>query len=182
MTVTGRKLTKGYLARVKSGSVVAVFPFQFNPTERTRNVGAEWVFEYPIGGSLPIARFAFTKGNQISFELLLDAVEGYDPDKLGVTAQMAELELMVNPDFERITEDIGQFIAPPQLRYGFGSDSWDVVMQELSLREVRWNRDGVCTRAYANIQLQANFIDLASMLDRIYFLSSYGALVERSEI
>jgi hypothetical protein len=187
--VTGRHPTKGFLARISDGSVRAIYPFQFNPTEVGRSMGVEWALDSPPGSALPHARFQASKGSSITLQLLLDAVEDFssggrggrhDRSSEGVLPQQAALEALVSPDFDQfINSDLGAFIAPPQVRYGMGGQSWEVVVQTLNFRDIRWNTIGQPVRSFVDITLQANFTDIQTIRARYERLSQLRRKAEQ---
>jgi len=180
--VTGRPVTKGWLARVSDGEIQAVFTFQFNPSERTRSRDIEYTIVSPVGSTEPTAEFRSVSGTRIVMTLLLDATENYDEDKEGVGAQLAWLESCTEPDIDRFNDDIGQFIAPNELRYGMGKDSWNVVMTRFNPREVRWNKSGFTTRAYVDIELQSTYRDIAAIKARLNRLKLLRSKVETGTV
>lgn len=150
--VTGRQLSKAWFARLANGEIETVFPFQFNPTAMDRDHDVAFSFISAPGSPLPLANFQAITGDTIAFTMLLDATENYDEDKRGTLAQQAELESYVQPDLARYINELGQFIPPPEVRLGYGSQSWRIVIPKIKFRDVRFNRDGHPTRTFIDIK------------------------------
>jgi len=173
--ITGRPLVKGYLGRISNGEMVDMFGFQYNPTETTRGRQVSYNDISPPGSPQPTANFVSIAGDVITLQLLLDAVEDYDPNKEGTGAMKAALEMFTQPDYAQFSDDIGQFVSPPVARYGMGDDSWEVRVDSVQFRDVRFNREGQATRTYVDIQMTAIFTDIATLrsrLDRLQNLRS----------
>jgi len=174
--VTGRPLVKGYIGRIRNGALESLMDFQFNPTEVPRARTVDYTFSQPPGSPLPTAMFRGIQGDSFSLSLLFDAVETYDHSHLGTTAQKAFLESLTQPDLNEFSDDIGQFVPPPHARYGMGDESWEVVVTSLQFRDVRWNRSGIPTRTWADVQMRTVFVDIASLRARLDFLAQYRDL------
>lgn len=154
---------KGWISRITNGQVVSLFSFQFNPTTVQRDHTVDYDFVSPPGSPLPVASFRAVQGQTITFQLLLDAAENFSAAKEGITAQLSELESYAQPDIDQFTADLGTFIAPPQLRYGMGKRSWNIVATAVSVKEERWSRTGIPTRARVDLTLRTNFTDVADI-------------------
>jgi len=165
--VTGRILTKAWMARLENGAIKGLFEFQFNPTQRNSGRAPQWDFISPVGSTEPFAIFKSIAGRTISFTLLLDATVGYSDLKQGVRAQKAWLEQFVNPDVTRFINDLGQFVGPPDLMYGMAGMHYHVKMTKCTPRDVRWNTKGFETRTYMDIELQTVFTDAAAIKSRL---------------
>jgi hypothetical protein len=171
--VTGRPLVKGYLGKISNGEMVDLFGFQYNPTEVTRARTVEYIFTSPPGSPLPFALFKNISGDTFTLQLLLDAVEEYDQDSEGTSAMKAALETYTQPDYDEFSDDLGQFVAPPMAIYSMGEESFEVVVLSVQFRDIRWNRDGISTRTYADLQMRTAFTNIASLrarLDRLNLL------------
>jgi len=182
--LTGRAVNKGYFYRVENGSVVSTYFFQFNPTEHTRDLDVDYNFVSPPGSPLPTAIFKSVIGGSMSMVLLLDATEGYSTAKEGVAADMAELERYTQPDIDKFLTSLGQFISPPTVVFGRGSDFWNVVIPKMTFRVVRENSYGYPTRVYVDIKMKAIFTSVADIqmrLKRLKRLSDMVTIKEKIE-
>lgn len=173
MSVTGRPLNKGYIASVRRGAIDQIMPFQFNPTEVDRARNVEYEFNSPPGSPAPTAFFMSIGGDSFTLQLLFDAVENYDPDKLGTTAQKAFIELLTQPDISLFSDEIGLGAAPPEARIGIGEEDWAVLVLSHRFRDVRFNRDQIPTRTYVDLQLRTMFTTVAAIRTRLEYLSSF---------
>lgn len=171
--VTGGSPIKGYIALIRDGDIEQVLDFQFNPTEVARVRAVDYDFTVPPGGPIALAAFKGIQGDSFTLSLLFDAVETFDSELQGTTAQKAFLESLTQPDFDDFSDDLGSFTPPPRARYGLGEESWDVVVTNLQFRDVRWNRDMVPTRTWAEIQFRSHFVDVATLRARFDRLQSY---------
>jgi hypothetical protein len=172
--ITGRPLVKGYLGRISNGEMVDLFGFQFNPTEVTRARAVEYIFTSPPGSPLPFALFKSISGDTFTLQLLLDAVEDYDHENKGTSAMKAALEIYTQPEYNEFSDDLGQFVSPPMARYSMGDESFEVVVNSIQFRDVRWNRDGIPTRTYVDVQMRTAYTNISSLrarLDRLNVLS-----------
>lgn len=174
--VTGRPIAKAWFARLIDGEIISLFPFQYNPTtiNRERNVGFALVS--PPGSPLPTANFQSISGDAISFTMLLDATSDYREENEGVGAQKAELESYTQPEIERFINELGQFISPPEVLFGFGADSWRVIIPRMGFRDVRFNGNGFTTRCFVDIRAQTYFShpsEVQAHLSRVDRLRSF---------
>lgn len=175
--LTGRPLTRAWLARVVYGQIGPVFNFQYNPTQITTEYGVNYSFSSPAGSPLPTAHFSSVSGDLISFTLLLDATEDFNISKKGVGAQKAELLSLAHPDLARYEQSIGQYISPPQVLFGIGSLMQDVVVVKLIARDVRFNRQLMVTRCNVDMQLRAIFTSPEAYAYRLSKLSRLRSIV-----
>lgn len=180
--VTGNWAKKGYLGRIRNGNMDAVMDFQFNPTNTTRSRVANYKFAEPPGSPIPTAMFKNIQSDSFTLSLLFDATDSYSEFALGTTAHKAFIESFTQPDFDDFYDDLGQFIPPPQVRYGMGSESWTCVMLDTKFRDVRWNRDMTPTRTWVEITLKTMYVDIAELRARFDFLQSYQDLVLIQEV
>ena len=178
LSVTGRRLSKGWIGRVLDGEMVAVFTFQFNPSEITHDRGVEWVFESPTGSSLPTAIFRAIGGDTFALTLLLDATELNSRNSDGVRAKKAFLESLTQPDISKFNDDLGQFVAPPAVKFGMGGLMFDVVVSRASFRDVRFQTDLVESRTYVDLELRTYFVSVAAIKAHLQRLSSLRSRVE----
>jgi len=177
MSVTDRPLTKGYIARIYRGNIIAIHNFQYNPTTVSRVMSVQYNYDSPPGSASPNAFFKSIDGNKITLELLLDAVESYSTDKEGVGAQKAFFESFMQPDIDSYSEDLGQFIPPPQARYGSGNESFDVTVDNVRFNDVRWNRQHICTRSRVQLQMTTYWTDRYKLLAWLHHLETLRSLV-----
>jgi len=175
--VTGSEIAHGYFARISGGRVESFFSFPFNPTEDERIRSVEYAFTSSPGSPQPVATFKHIGGEEMTIELLLDATDPYYEEWEGVTAMLAELESYTQPDISKFTADLGQFIPPPQVRYGMGNEYWDVVIPRISIRTVRRNRRHEPTRAYVTVEMRAIFTDISAISSRLQRLRRFRDMV-----
>jgi len=180
MTVSGVKINKGFIGRVAQGELVAVLPFQYNPTETTRRVTAAYNYISAAGSPIPTASFKSGTGSQITLELMFDAAEDYDDNKEGVGAYRAFLESFCLPDVEDYSTDLGQFIPPPQALYGLGKDSFHVVVNDVQFRETRRAPNGDVTRMRAQLNLSQYWRSQYELRAWLHHLESLRQMVEVS--
>jgi hypothetical protein len=182
MSVTGRPISKAWFARLKNGEIKTLFPFQFNPSslDRTRDVG--YAFITPPGSILPTAVFLGIAGDTISLNMLLDATSGYSDSKEGVNAQKAELESYTQPDIESYINTLGQFIPPPEVRFGYGADSFKVIITKLKFHDSRFNIDGYPTRTTAEMEMRTYYTSQAEIRQRLARLEALRSQVIIQEV
>ena len=178
MPVTNVRINKGFIGRLSQDELVAVLPFQYNPSETNRRIQANYNFISPPGSPIPTASFKSGNGSQMNLELFFDAVENYDEDKEGLGAHRAFLETLVLPNVEDYTNDLGQFIAPPQALYGLGRDTFKVVVNEVQFREVRRAPNGDVTRMYAVLNLAQYWTDQYELREWLQHLETLRQMVE----
>jgi hypothetical protein len=172
MSVTGRPLNKGSLAVIEGGSVTMVYDFQFNPTERSNSLAANYNFASPPGSALPIASFKSITGSTFGLTLLLDATENYNSDLQGVRADKAFFEMLVQPAYSDYIDDLGTFTAPPEVRYTMGGESFRILVTRCTFRDVRFNRDGFETRAFIELEFNLYMSDPALLKARLERLNT----------
>lgn len=163
---------KGWFTRIVNGQAQSLFSFQFNPTTVQRDHTVDYDFVSAPGSPLPVASFKSVQGQTITLQLLLDAVENYDAASEGITAQLSELESFVQPDIDQFSAGLGSFISPPEVRYGMGRRSWNVVVTNLSIKEERWSRKAIPTRARVDFTMRTNFVDVADIRAQLERMAS----------
>lgn len=176
-SLTGRPLVKGYFARISNGELVETLNFQFNPSEVNRSRTVDYVFESPPGSALPTALFKSMSGDSFTISLLLDAVETFNSDEEGTSAQKAFFEAFTQPDIDLFSDDLGQFVAPPSARYGMGNESWPILFTSINFRDVRWNRQGIPTRTYVDLQFRGHLTDISVLRARLDSLAALRRMV-----
>jgi hypothetical protein len=175
--VTGRYPFKGVFSRVENGAVVSIYPFQFNPSNWTRDLDVNYSLISPAGSAMPTAIFQGIVGDVVNMTLLLDATEGYSRAREGVKADMAELESYSQPEIDRYLTDIGQFISPPQVIFSRGEDFWTVIVPKMTFRTVRENTYGYPTRVFVDIKMQAVFTNIQNLQTKLRRLERLRRMV-----
>lgn len=164
MSVTGRPLVKGWFGRIRNGEIDGVFDFQYNPTEMTQSVRPQYAMVDPPGSPIPTAVFKSVSNDEIKFRLLIDATDDYSSDERGILAKQSFLESLARPDLSSYLEGVGQFVSPPRVMMGLGPRTWDVIVSDIDFRVIRWNREMIPTRAWANLTLQSIYVDFETVL------------------
>jgi hypothetical protein len=158
MSVTGRPLTKGCIARIRDGEMEGVLTFKFNPTSNTEEVAPSYTMIDPPGSSFPTAVFKSVSSQEVSFRLLLDAVEEYYEESLGISAEKAFIESLGRQDLSPYLEGAASFVAPPVSLVCLGSDAWYTALTSLSFEVIRRNRNLVPTRAWADLTFSSIYM------------------------
>lgn len=172
MTVTGRPVKKGSLAIIENGAVSMVYTFQFNPTERSIGHNVNWNLTTPPGSALPLASFKNIDGPIFGMSILLDATENYSSDAQGVRAAKAFFESLVQPSIANYLVDLATFTSPPEVRYTMGGESFEVLVNRVEFRDVRFNRDGFETRTYVEFEFSMYMKNPAFLKARLSRLNS----------
>jgi len=178
MSYSNTPVQKGWLTRITRDELDAHFVFQFNPTNTSHQVTPEYAFINPPGSPAPTAQFRFVNSDELSLDLLLDAVETFSVNEEGITAQRSFLESIARPDLDQYLKSTGQFISPPRVLYGMGLDSWECVVTSYACRTTRWNREGTPTRARVSLLLKSLFVGFAATQRRYQDLREYRDLAE----
>ena len=157
MSVTGRSLVKGCVARLRDGEIDSYLVFQFNPTKNTERISPSYSMIDPPGSAFPTAIFKSVSSHEISFRLLLDAVETYFIHLQGVRGAKAFLESLARQDLDPFIEGLGQFVSPPVALVCMGPEAWYCALTDLKFDSVRRNRDLVPTRLWADLTFKTIF-------------------------
>lgn len=170
MSVSGKPLAKGCIGRMTDGEIEKYLVFQFNPTRNAEKISPTYSMIDPPGSAFPTAVFKSVSTHQISFRLLLDAVETYSDVEEGAGASKAFIESLARQDLDPFIEGTGKFVAPPMCLVCIGSEGWYCVLTDLSFEVVRRSRELVPTRVWADMTFDVVFAGSE------YTLNYYGRL------
>ena len=168
--VSSRKLNRGKMYRIYYGEVVSVFPFQFNPSEVSEEIGVEYHFTDSVGQYMTSAVFSRYTQNTQSFTLFLDGREFNSKTtrayKNDVKKQIAHLKLFVQPG-PALSEETPQFVGPTVTKIVRGSRVWTGVINTISIKEEMFDRNFDVIRAKVDINFTATSQGFAQELQRL---------------
>jgi hypothetical protein len=178
MSYSGRPLKKGWIGRIRNGEIDGFYDFQYNPTETTESVNPQYTMIDPPGSPVPTAVFKSISNDEIAFQLLLDATDPYYQEQLGIWAQQSFLESLARPELATYLEGMGQFVAPPRVVLGLGPRIWDCVLTSYSFKTIRWNREMIPTRGFADVAFKTVFVDFDTLSGQYQELFVYRDMAE----
>lgn len=172
-----KRISKGSFALINNGAVTDVFNFQYNPTERGVRHTVNYAKTSPPGSALPQASFTSIDGPTWALTLFLDSTNTPREEENGILAQKAFLEMLVQPDINNYLADINSYTPPPEVLYTMGGVSARVLVESVSFRDVRFNRLGVETRAYVEIDFFVPMTEVALLTARLQRLQNLAKTV-----
>lgn len=150
-------MSKGCIARLSDGELESYLMFQFNPTRNSERINPTYSMIDPPGSAFPTAVFKSVSSHEISFRLLLDAVENYSDQLQGVRGGKAFLESLGRQDLDPFVEGLGQFVSPPTSLVCIGPDAWYCALTGLDFDVIRRSRTLVPTRVWADLTFKVVF-------------------------
>lgn len=132
---------------VQEGGLESEFEVQFNPTEFTRQKGAQ-IAEIGIYGiDSPILQFIRGQNEKLTLELFFDTTDsGMDDNAISVTTQTNKFYQLVK--IQPFTH------APPRILFCWGDLIFSAIVESVQERYTLFNPDGIALRATLSLTLR----------------------------
>jgi hypothetical protein len=124
----------------------------FNPKEYTITKSSSWNAKQAAGVSLPPVQYGGGSPRELSFEILLDDLEGTYEVEPEVDRLFKAME--ANPEFATKSGKGNPTASPPTLTFSWGETlSFEAALKSLSVQFVRFGPDGTPIRAKVKLTL-----------------------------